>query len=371
MPVTIRAAGIGGNQTVINRVVVHCTWGSGGFPGESMAPMARRVAQYFATGTRSASAHYTVDASDPIQHSVPDARVAYHAPPNTGSIGVEICGLGHYTAAQWNDPRVRPAWERAARLVADICDRHGVPKRWVTPSQLRAGARGICTHLDVTQAWRQTDHDDPGPGFPKDAFMAAVLGAAGLPDPAPVVPAGPRVLGRGDAGPDVAELQRLLRLAGYAISVDGDFGPVTHNAVVAFQRARGLTVDGLAGEQTMAALRAPQATPAPSPNVTPTAPVPIPPSRPTLAVDGVFGPQTIRALQEWLGMGVVDGVIGPDTRRALQARLNHLAGLVAIDSQIGPQTIRVLQWVVGATVDGDWGPATTRALQAFLNRQGV
>lgn len=81
----------------------------------------------------------------------------------------------------------------------------------------------------------------------------------------------------------------------------------------------------------------------------------------TLAVDGQFGPLTVRALQRLLRVPV-DGVYGPQTKRALQSWLG-----VAVDGIVGPKTVRALQAKVGASVDGDWGPKTTRALQAWLN----
>lgn len=65
------------------------------------------------------------------------------------------------------------------------------------------------------------------------------------------------VLHRGIRGRDelVEELQRGLSLLGYYhLAIDGDFGGGTEQAVKAFQRARGLTVDGLAGDRTFAAL---------------------------------------------------------------------------------------------------------------------
>jgi hypothetical protein len=67
---------------------------------------------------------------------------------------------------------------------------------------------------------------------------------------------GSRVMHRGQRGWDVAALQFMLHRRGYAPGgIDGGFGAGTHNAVVAFQRAAGLTVDGLAGSGTISALR--------------------------------------------------------------------------------------------------------------------
>jgi len=58
-------------------------------------------------------------------------------------------------------------------------------------------------------------------------------------------------LQRGASGDEVKELQRLLN-----ISVDGDFGEKTEKAVIAYQTANGLHVDGKVGAYTWAKLRA-------------------------------------------------------------------------------------------------------------------
>lgn len=44
--------------------------------------------------------------------------------------------------------------------------------------------------------------------------------------------------------------QGLMNCNGYALAVDGIFGPNTYNAVVDFQRKRNLAVDGIAGPKT-------------------------------------------------------------------------------------------------------------------------
>jgi len=63
------------------------------------------------------------------------------------------------------------------------------------------------------------------------------------------------VLRRGSKGDAVGELQRRLRLLGFMVAVDNDFGAGTEVAVAAFQQQQHLEcVDGIAGNDTWTAL---------------------------------------------------------------------------------------------------------------------
>lgn len=59
----------------------------------------------------------------------------------------------------------------------------------------------------------------------------------------------------GSKGPDVKDLQQTLNSKGYSLTVDGDFGKLTHLAVKNFQRTNGLTDDGIVGPLTWDKLR--------------------------------------------------------------------------------------------------------------------
>ena len=103
-----------------------------------------------------------------------------------------------------------------------------------------------------------------------------------------------------------------------------------------------------------------------------------------LAVDGLFGPASVRRLQSVLGT-VQDGYLsgqssaskryhsglrsvrygsgGSTAVRALQRKLK-----VSADGYFGPQTIRAWQRKLGVTADGYFGPNTAKAAQRMLNQ---
>ena len=83
----------------------------------------------------------------------------------------------------------------------------------------------------------------------------------------------------------------------------------------------------------------------------------------TLEVDGVMGPKTITALQDWLGVEQT-GEMNEETTLALQGWAN-----TGQDGEIGEDTVAGLQHEVGAAQNGsdEIDEDTVEVLQSFLN----
>ncbi len=134
---------------------------------------------------------------------------------------------------------------------------------------------------------------------------------------------------RGDHGHPVRTLQDLLRAHGHGIAVDGSFGPLTDGAVRTFQAEHGLTVDGIVGPHTWAAVI-----------------VTVRRGSTGDAVRGVQEEFQFRNLSGDPDLGLaVDGSFGPLTEEAVrgfQQALHTDIATVAVDGVVGPVTWRAL-----------------------------
>ena len=156
----------------------------------------------------------------------------------------------------------------------------------------------------------------------------------------------------GDRGAKVSEIQQKLVAAGYLSGTDGVFDDKTQQAVQQFQQAKGLNVDGIVGENTLAALAEkpePKPIPEPEKNITwHSIEEPTPATEEAFtkniwklgdrgakvseiqqklvavgypgSTDGVFNLQTeaaVRQFQQAKGLKV-DGIVGEETLLALE-----------------------------------------------------
>ena len=188
------------------------------------------------------SCHYLVDDEGRITQMVPEAERAWHAGQsfwagvtdlNSCSIGIEIHNPGHaggypdFTGAQMS---------AVAALADDICQRWSIaPER-------------VLAHSDVAPARKI----DPGEKF--DWGALAAVGVGHWVPPAPV-DCGDPGMQLGDAGPLIAEVQRLLAAYGYAVEAHGELDEKTAFVVTAFQRHfRPARVDGYIDQSTITTL---------------------------------------------------------------------------------------------------------------------
>lgn len=220
---------------------------------------AENVARYFATTRTVASAHVNVDNNSAVR-SVADSDTAYAAPgANADGLQLEIAGYARQTRAQWLDAYSQAALKQAAKVAADWCKKYNIPPVRLTRAELKAGKKGITQHVDVSAVYKRSDHHDPGPNFPWDYFLAAVKEELGQDAPPPTTnrPQAPKWPGRYIVvknppmrGTDITTWQRQMRTRGWSITVDGAYAAADASVARAFQREKGLDVDGIVGPDT-------------------------------------------------------------------------------------------------------------------------
>jgi N-acetyl-anhydromuramyl-L-alanine amidase AmpD len=226
---------------------------------------AESVAKWFAGSTApQASAHYCIDDNTVVQ-CVQDTDVAWAAPGgNHDGLHFEHAGKAAQKKADWADEYSTKMLELSAQLVAQKCEENHIPVVWLLAADLKAGKRGITGHAQISEAFKRSDHTDPGKEFPVQRYLAMVrkhMGEAHVPEQEhrgrQKAAAQNPTLKQGAEGYQVKRLQRLLEERGFSPgAADGIFGPDTTKAVKKAQKANGLEADGIAGPLTWHALLA-------------------------------------------------------------------------------------------------------------------
>lgn len=216
--------------------------------------------------------HYMVD-DVKILHCMPDNLKCFHigGPGNSKYLGIEMGEPRqiHYTSgARFTVSDLASAqnyakatYKNAVWLIAQLCKKYG----WDPYTAVE-------THHDVTQRkLSNTDHVDPqhlwnglGLGIDLARLRKDVAAEMGNSSATPATPSTSTssdypTLRKGDRGEAVVRMQKLLIKAGYNFSpwgADGIWGNYTDSIVKAFQSKAGLSVDGICGPKTWAALEA-------------------------------------------------------------------------------------------------------------------
>lgn len=207
-----------------------------------------------------ASAHLSADV-DSLVRSVHDWDTAWAAPGvNSNGLHVEQAGKASQQRRDWLDPYSKKMIEeQTAKAVGYWSVTHRIPLLKRGPVDINNNRSGVIGHRDATAAFQTPGgHSDPGPDYPWDVLLGAAREHAHdfsaptvvhNPYPVPRYDSTHRPFSRGATGDKVRFVQWAL-----GINVDGSFGDITYAAVRAFQRKHNLTIDGIVGPQTAAAL---------------------------------------------------------------------------------------------------------------------
>ena len=148
-----------GRQRPIRLIVLHTA------EIEEVGYAAENLAKWAAGPSAGVSWHYAIDNDSTIQ-CVRDEDTAFHAKgANADGVGIELSGRASQGAAGWADAYSQAVLRRAAKLVAQLCRKHGLPTVFLDAAALQRGEAGITTHAEVTRAYRQSTHTDPGAAF--------------------------------------------------------------------------------------------------------------------------------------------------------------------------------------------------------------
>lgn len=103
---------------------------------------------------------------------VAESRQSWSAMTIGNRIGLHLCleGYAVWTRAQWLT-KGADGLEGLAHDLADWNRTHALPLVRLIPAQVKAGVRGVCTHADISAAFRESDHTDPG-ALPVDLVIA-------------------------------------------------------------------------------------------------------------------------------------------------------------------------------------------------------
>lgn len=273
-------------------------------------------------------------------------RVSASKYSNSNSIGIEAENNG--VGEAWSERQM----DAYAKLCRELCDHYGISISNVRGHREVAVPRG--RKIDPTfnmGSFRSMVKKRKGTGA-KGGSGGNVGSYESAKSKHKV---GSRVMGLHDGGTDVIwlqeELKKLNRYTGG--KVDGLFGPALESAVRGYQKSRGLSVDGLAGKDTIDALKSGAkkvvSKPKPKPKPSSSAPkFPLksgwyfgPKSGPTRSVSGHYGHRA--ALRKWQakmrnrGWTIsVDGLYGPQTRKV--ARQLQAEKKLGVDGLVGKRT---------------------------------
>lgn len=243
---------------------------------------ARNNASYFKNAYRGASAHYFVDDNEVVQ-VVEDKDIAWHCgndvyycgARNSNSLSIEMCC---YRMSNGNLNITADTEARAVELAKELIKKYNIPienvvrhydvtrkncpapmvsdiERW---NNFKKKLEGQDVEEETTtdtdsdyekrvKNWQDTMNLDYDSGLVIDGSFGPACKKEALEHylyyKMPTI-----------KNEHVRLVQRNLNRLGYAVDVDGSYGPIMENTIKQFQKDHGLTVDGYVGADTTAEL---------------------------------------------------------------------------------------------------------------------
>lgn len=139
---------------------------------------ADQLAKYQLSRSAGGSYHVIIDRTGRMVRSNDDAFIPWSAGYTGNRVALHVClnGYAEWSAQQWLD---RPRQlERLADWLRYNSQAYGIPLLRIGPSELRGSGRGVVGHADISAAWKESDHWDPGPSFPYEHVLKLAGGAA-------------------------------------------------------------------------------------------------------------------------------------------------------------------------------------------------
>ena len=207
--------------------------------------------------------HFYVRADGHIsQYMDTQVRADANRSANAFAVSIETDDNGDPDHQPWSDAQVLAI----IKLVAWICDTHGIPKSqcpawdkpgvgwhsmWGAPSPWTPARGKTCPgaariaqiRTQILPGLNYVAPPPPPPSIKPEVDFVSAVNAAASKKP---------VLRLGDKGDKVKDLQNLLNgsIGHTAVAVDGDFGGVTQRWVKRYQADRHLPADGVVGQRT-------------------------------------------------------------------------------------------------------------------------
>lgn len=198
-------------QTPPRAVFIHT------FEGRDLDAVA--MARYQLSPAAGGSYHIVIDVDGKTARENDDEFIPWSAGPTANRAGhhISLAGQAAFSRDTWLS-RTKQI-EKLIDVIASYCREYGYPPVIRFAGDLTAGKWGISTHAAASIAWGESDHTDPGRGFPLDVVAAKVDKAINAPKPVPAPRITPSPIAPGSKYPSYVDC-RALRFSEYIRFID-------------------------------------------------------------------------------------------------------------------------------------------------------